>query len=84
MNDANKPLEIQSLIKQCEANVVSFDNDQMSAALHFAENAWSLLVKLREITILADDTEIEDGLLDRITEQVAVEAEVDAFLRGDT
>lgn len=26
--------EIQSLIQQCEANVISFDNDQMSAALH--------------------------------------------------
>lgn len=31
------PSEIQSLIAQCEANVNRFTNDQMSAALHFAE-----------------------------------------------
>jgi hypothetical protein len=31
------PPEIKSLIAQCEANVKSFDNDQMSEALHFAE-----------------------------------------------
>lgn len=31
------PSEIQSLIAQCEANVNKFTNDQMSAALYFAE-----------------------------------------------
>lgn len=31
------PVEIQSLIAQCEANVNQFTNDQMSSALHFAE-----------------------------------------------
>lgn len=29
--------EIRSLIDQCEANVSSFDNDQMSAALHWGQ-----------------------------------------------
>ena len=84
MTAADKPLEIQSLIKQCEANVASFDNDQMSAVLHFAERAWNLLSKLREVTLAADDAEVEDGLLDRLTEQMEVEAEADAFLRGQS
>lgn len=35
------PQEIQSLIAQCEANVASFDNDQMSAALHWGETMYS-------------------------------------------
>lgn len=35
MND-----EIKSLIAQCEANVSSFDNDQMSAALHWGETLY--------------------------------------------
>lgn len=32
------PTEIRSLVAQCEAGVSSFNNDQMSAALCFAEN----------------------------------------------
>jgi hypothetical protein len=40
------PQEIQSLIAQCEANVKRFSNDQMSAALHFAETLWSNIPSL--------------------------------------
>lgn len=54
------PPEIQSLIARCEANVISFTNDQMSAALHFAEtvrderNEWRRLWELYRQTEPSD------------------------------
>lgn len=44
----NMPAEIRSLIAQCEANVSSFTNDQMSAALHYAETTLLKLERLQD------------------------------------
>jgi hypothetical protein len=45
------PREIQSLIAQCEVNVTSFDNDQMSEALHFAETMADRIRKAIEVAV---------------------------------
>ena len=45
MTREDMPTEIKSLIAQCEGNVSSFTNDQMSAALHFAETLANQLEK---------------------------------------
>lgn len=44
--DYDLPPEIKSLIEQCEANVISFDNNQMSEALYFAECTFHQLNEL--------------------------------------
>jgi hypothetical protein len=43
------PTEIKSLIAQCEAGVSRFSNDQMSAALHFAESLWTERCRAMEL-----------------------------------
>ncbi len=55
------PGEIQHLIDLCEANVVRFNNDQMSAALHFAESLWSENESIRgELAHMRDTDAIQD------------------------
>lgn len=43
--------EIRSLISQCEANIVSFNNDQMSAALHCIQTTEN---EIRSVILLMD------------------------------
>lgn len=43
------PREIQILIGRCEINEIAFDNDDMSAALKFAEEMFDEVERLKDL-----------------------------------
>lgn len=68
--------EIRSLIAQCEANVSSFDNDQMSAALFWGckqnQEVASVLQMLDELAELWGDEGKFRACRDRLRKLVGV------------
>lgn len=46
--DDTLPENIKQLIQRCVINERSFDNDDMSIALHFAEMLWRRLAKMAD------------------------------------
>lgn len=48
MTERTIPNAIKNLVQRCEANEVSFKNDDMSVALLFGQTMWCQIVRLAE------------------------------------